>query len=424
MKIKVKDLPYGQVLALPKEKAITPKRPSRLLRGLINVICASELRKLHFKLTKIGMENFNKKQPCLYLMNHSCFLDLKIAERIIPQRFNIVTTSDAFVGQRGLLTSLGCIPTTKFVTDTTLVRKMMYCFNKLNTSVLMFPEASYSFDGTATTLPYGLGKCIKMFKVPVVMITTYGGFLRDPLYNGLQLRQVNVCATMEYTLSPEQIVTMSVEQINAHVRKCFSFDNFRYQQESGVIVDEPFRADYLERVLYKCPHCHAEGQMEGRNTTITCHACNKSYELTEQGYLRAQEGETEINHVPDWYRWERECVRKEIEDGKYKLDVDVDVIVLQGTKSVYRIGQGHLTHDASGFHLVAADGQLDYFQPSKLSYSLYADYLWYEIGDVICIGNNDMLYYCFPKDKSVAVAKTRLATEEIYKSRPNARELG
>ncbi|MCH5152316.1 MAG: hypothetical protein J1F65_06695, partial [Clostridiales bacterium] len=99
----------------------------------------------------------------------------------------------------------------------------------------------------------------------------------------------------------------------------------------------------------------------------------------------------------------------------YLLDVDVDVIVLKGTKAVYRIGQGHLTHDANGFHLIAGDGQLDYTQPSKLSYSLYADYLWYEIGDVICIGNNDMLYYCFPKDSSVPVAKTRLATEEIFK---------
>ena len=415
MKIKVKELSYSEVLALPKEKHITPQRPSRLLRGLINVICARELKKLHFSWTKKGMERFDKKQPCLYLMNHSSLLDLKIAEKIIPQRFNIVTTSDAFVGQRGLLTSLGCVPTTKFVTDTTLVRQMRYCFNKLKTSVLMFPEAGYSIDGTTTVLPYGLGKCIKLFKVPVVMITSYGAFLYEPLYNQLQKRQLDVCATMEYVLSPEQIENMSVEQINEQVRKCFSFDNFRFQQENGVVIDEPFRADYLERVLYKCPHCQTEGQMEGRGTTLTCHACNKTYELTEQGFMRALEGETEIDHVPDWYRWERECVRKDIENGSYRLDVDVDVIVLKGTKAVYRIGQGRLTHDASGFHLVSADGQLDYVHPSKHSYSVCADFIWYEIGDVIGIGTNDVTYYCLPKDKSIPVAKVRLATEEIFK---------
>ncbi|MCH5153241.1 MAG: 1-acyl-sn-glycerol-3-phosphate acyltransferase [Clostridiales bacterium] len=415
MKIKVKNLTYSEVLALPGEKPVKVKRPSRFFRALINVICAGELKRLHFRFTKVNMERFNKKQPCLYLMNHSSFLDLKIAERIFPQRFNIVCTSDAFVGQKWLLTQLGCIPTTKFVTDTTLVRHMKHCFDKLHTSVLMFPEASYSFDGTATTLPYGLGKFIKMFKVPVVMVTTFGDFLYDPLYNGLQQRKVEVSAIMEYMLTPEQIVEMSVEQINEEVHKRFSFDNFRYQQDNDIVIDEDFRADHLQRVLYKCPHCNTEGQMEGKGIHVTCHSCNKTYELTEHGFMRAVNGETEIAHIPSWYNWQRQCVRKEIEAGQYRLDTDVDVIVMKGTKAVYNIGSGHLTHDVTGFHLTAAEGELDYFQPASVSYSLYADYLWYEIGDVICIGNNAMLYYCFPKDSSVSVAKARLATEEIFR---------
>ena len=48
------------------------------------------------------------------------------------------------------------------------------------------------------------------------------------------------------------------------------------------------------------------------------------------------------------------------------------------------------------------------------SYGLYSDYYWYEIGDVICIGNQDCLYYCFPLEGDV-VAKTRMAAEELYK---------
>ena len=414
MKIKVKDLSYQEVLALPKEKPFVPRRPSGLFRTLINVISAGELRKVHFKYTTKDMDLLDKKQPCLYLMNHSSFLDLKIAEKIIPQRFNIVTTSDAFVGQKWLLRTLGCIPTTKFVTDTTLVRHMLHCFNKLKTSVLMYPEASYSFDGTATTLPKGLGKCLKLFNVPVVMITTYGDFLYDPLYNGLQTRKVDVFATMEYALSPQQIKEASVEELNAELERLFSFDGFRYQQENSVVIDEPFRADYLHRVLYKCPHCDAEGVTVGNGTQLSCTCCGKTYELTDRGYMRALDGDTEFAHIPDWYRWQRECVEREIKDGTYRLDTEVDVIVMKDTKAVYRIGSGRLTHDIDGFHLVA-DGGLDYSQPSKLSYSLYADYLWYELGDVICIGTNEILYYCIPRD-GAPVAKARLAAEEIFKT--------
>ena len=34
---------------------------------------------------------------------------------------------------------------------------------------------------------------------------------------------------------------------------------------------------------------------------------------------------------------------------------------------------------------------------------------------MIGIGNRDVLYYCFPKNCGDVVAKTRLATEELYK---------
>ena len=35
--------------------------------------------------------------------------------------------------------------------------------------------------------------------------------------------------------------------------------------------------------------------------------------------------------------------------------------------------------------------------------------------DCICIGDNEVHHFCFPKDKTVPVAKLRLATEEMYK---------
>jgi hypothetical protein len=180
-------------------------------------------------------------------------------------------------------------------------------------------------------------------------------------------------------------------------------------------ITEPFRADCLNRVLYQCPHCMSEGQMEGKGTHLTCHACGKVWELTEDGFMRATEGETEFSHIPDWYRFERENVRAAIERGEYLLDVDVEIGMLVNTRAIYFVGEGHLRHDADGFHLTGCDGKLDYRQRPLASYSLYADYYWYEIGDVICIGDGEVLYYCFPRTKGDVVAKTRLAAEELYR---------
>ena len=168
-------------------------------------------------------------------------------------------------------------------------------------------------------------------------------------------------------------------------------------------------------MLYKCPDCLTEGEMEGKGTTLSCKHCGKKYELTEYGFLEAHEGETKFDHVPDWFAWQRTCVREEIERGEYGLDVPVDIYVLADTKKLYNIGEGRLVHSFEGFHLTGCDGKLDYMQKTLSSYSVNSDYYWYEIGDMISIGGGKMLYYCFPKVTGDFVAKTRLAAEELYK---------
>ena len=416
MKIKVTDKSYEQVLALPREEHRKPLKPSIFFRTLLKLLSASDLKATNFHCRSIAMERLGADEPCLILMNHSSFIDLKIASTVLyPRPFNIVCTSDGFVGKEWLMRHLGCIPTQKFVSDLGLVRDMLYAVRELHSSVLMYPEASYSFDGTATPLPESIGKCVKMLGVPLVMIRTYGAFARDPLYNGLQLRKVDVSADMEYLLSPQEIAKASTAEINALLAERFSFDNFRDQQKQQIRITEPFRADGLNRVLYKCPHCGKEGAMTGKGTTLRCSSCGKTYLLTETGFLQAQEGETEFSHIPDWYRWERSCVRQELLDGSYRLDIPVRICMMVDNKSIYRVGEGQLIHTREGFHLSGCEGKLDYRQKPTSSYSLYSDYFWYELGDMICIGNSKALYYCFPTGQQDVVAKTRLAAEELYK---------
>ena len=130
--------------------------------------------------------------------------------------------------------------------------------------------------------------------------------------------------------------------------------------------------------------------------------------------MKATEGETEFPHVPDWYKWERECVKLELENGEYGFCEPVDIYMIVNANGVYNVGKGELSHGKDGFRLTGCDGKLNYEQKPLSSYGLYSDYYWYEIGDMICIGNKDALYYCFPKTDGV-VAKTRIAAEEIYK---------
>jgi DNA-directed RNA polymerase subunit RPC12/RpoP len=301
------------------------------------------------------------------------------------------------------------------VTDLGLIRHMRYALKELKSSVLLYPEAGYSFDGTGTTLPDTLGGLVKMLDVPVVMIRSRNAFLRDPLYNNLQKRRIRVTAEMEYLLSREEIAEKSAEELQNILAEQFSLDAFAWQRENGVRVEEKFRADGLERVLYKCPECGKEGHIKGEGTRLACGACGKEYELTETGELIAIEGVTEFDNVPDWYAWERRCVSAELRDNAYAMETEVDIYMLVDTKGLYRVGEGTLTHGKEGFCLCGCGDRLTYTRSPIVSYSLNADFNFYEIGDVICIGDVKRLYYCFPKDKTVPVAKARLATEELYR---------
>ncbi len=416
MKTTVKVKSYEEAITLVEKSHQKPIKPLFVMQTLIRVLSFFTLFGRGFKYTKKNMDKVSKKEPCLYLMNHSAFVDLQIASTILwPKRYSIIMTSDGFVGKNLLMKTIGCIPTQKFVSDSVLVRDIFHSIKKNKISVLLYPEASYSFDGTATTLPESLGKLVKKLGVPVVMISTKGAFAHQPLYNNLQKRKVKISAEIECLLTKEQIEKLSFEEINQIIGEQFKFDNFKWQQENQIKIDEKFRADYLHRVLYKCPHCGIEGQTVGEGTTLTCNACGKVWELSDYGFMKAQNGETEFSHIPDWYNYERQAVRQELLDGTYKLDCDVDIYVLTDMKAIYNVGSGHLIHDNNGFKLTGCNGAINYLQAPELSYSLYSDYYWYEIGDMVCIGNSKVLYYCFPKDKSVSVAKVRLAAEELYK---------
>lgn len=411
---------FDAVMALPRPQHKNPRKVNWFWRLLIRFLTVFGMMGTGFRYETEGFEKIGKDEPCLILMNHTCFQDMEVAYKILfPRSFNIVCSNDGFIGFFGLMEwvmrSIGCIPTQKFVSDVSLVRDMEYCFKTLKTSVLMYPEACYSFDGTATTLPRKMGVLLKKFDVPVIMIETFGTFGRNPLYNELQIRKhVPITAKARVLYTREEIREKKVQELSAGVEAAFGFDHFRWQKEQGLEITQPFRADGLHRILYKCVDCGAEGQMVGKGTGITCGCCGRHHELTVLGELKAAEGETKITHIPDYYKWERQQVRQEILDGTYLLACDVDIAIQVDYKAIYKVGEGHLVHNNAGFTLTGCDGRLCYTQLPQAGFGLYADYYWYEMADVICIGDTEVHYFCFPKN-GAPVAKIRLATEEMYK---------
>ena len=413
MKIKVKNATYEEICALPALKTPPLKKPWRILQILLRIAALPGLWAHKFKCEKVRMKQAGKG-PFLILMNHSSFFDLNVTYHLMPRPFFLVCTADALIGKEWILRKVGCLPTTKFTPDIGLTRNITRALHEMKTNVLLFPEAGYSFDGTATTLPTGLGAFLKKLNVPVLSIITNGSFLRQPLYNNLRKRKVPVSAKMQCLFTREDIAQKSLEEIHTEIEKTFDFDNFKSQRMGQVRVDDENRAEGLHRVLYKCPACLAEAQMLGEGTTLTCKACGKIYQMDEYGTMHAQSGETQFSHIPDWFAWQRACVREEVQKTQYSQTLPVEVLVMHGNQCIYRIGDGILSHNKDGFTLTSGDNsQIYHRQPTLYSYSINADFNWYELGDVVSIGDRKTQFYCIPKD-GTPVAKLRFAAEELY----------
>ena len=163
----------------------------------------------------------------------------------------------------------------------------------------------------------------------------------------------------------------------------------------------------------------ADLRMRGEGDHVSCLECGKIYYLGETGLLECRcEGEDckcEIPHIPDWYAWEREEVKREISEGRYSLDIPVKIVVSFDTSKFYEVGEGRLTHNSEGLHVTSDDGNIDYLHKPLASYTICSDFNFYEIGDVISFGDASCLYYCFPLSEGVSVAKVRMAAEEMYK---------
>ena len=56
MKINTRDLPYEEVLKLPRLQHKTPRKPSRLLATVVRIACIPTLRKTGFSYTTERMD--------------------------------------------------------------------------------------------------------------------------------------------------------------------------------------------------------------------------------------------------------------------------------------------------------------------------------------------------------------------------------
>ncbi len=393
-----------------------PIRQPIIIVWLIWILSKIMLIGKKYKIEKINMEGL--KPPYMLLSNHMYFIDFELAAMCtFPHRVNNVVSIDGYYRRPWLMELIGAICTRKFTMDMHLIRSIKKVL-KRGDILCMYPEARYSPCGTTSYIPESVGNLIKMNKVPVVTIVHHGNYLHSPFWNYRKKRKAPLCTTMTQILTKEQIEKMSVDEINATLRSALDYNDYKYQLDNNIKITEPYRAEGLHKILYQCPACKTESKMSSSGCEIFCTECGKRWHLNEDGTLTAISGETEFSHIPDWFNWEREQVRKQIENGVYSFSDEVEIYSLPRCWKFEKLGKGKLTHDAENGFVVEGEYNGEKYRIQRMplqtnSLHIEYDYCYIKPYDCVDISTENDSLYCYPVKQNV-VTKLAFATEEIY----------
>ena len=394
-----------------------PNRPRWYLK-IVEFIAAPFYLLFNKGKVKTEKEVRKIKGPYLILATHASFMDFpQIVCGIMPRTTGWVMSVEEFRRGNFLMGGIGGMPKRKFTHDIVTAKHIMYYVKKLKHTCTIYPEARFSFAGVNERLDGALGKLCKVLGVPLVMCMSNGNFINSPQWAKHPYRKVPQEAHIYQLLSKEQVKELPAEKIQEIIEKAFVKDEYKWQVENNYHTKCRERAKGLHRILYKCPVCGKEFEMESAGIHLWCNECGAKWEMDTLSRLKGVNTDKGFSHIPDWYNWEREQVRKEVRDGTYYFEDEIRIEDYYNNKtSLIPVGNGKVIHDKNGFTITGEiNGEpIEIIKPIKSMYSVHIEYDFLGRGDAFDIATDKTTYFMFLKNAKNYLTKMHFAQEELY----------
>ena len=358
------------------------------------------------------------KGPYLILSTHASFMDFpQIVTGIMPRTTGWVMSVEEFRRSNFLMGGIGGMPKRKFTHDIVTAKHIMYYIKKLKHTCTIYPEARFSFAGINERLDGALGKLCKVLGVPLVMCMANGNFINSPQWCKHPYRKIRQEAHIYQLCSKEEVDALSAEEIQERIEKAFVKDEYKWQVEKGYHIKCKERAKGLHKILYKCPVCGKEFETDSAGIHIWCNACGSKWEMDTLSRLHGVNTDKGFSHIPDWYRWERAEVEKEVKAGTYRFEDEIRIEDYYNNKvKCIEVGHGKVVHDQNGFTITGViDGeQVVINKPVQSMYSVHVEYDFLGRGDAFDIATDKTTYFMYLKTAKNYLTKMHFATEALY----------
>lgn len=250
------------------------------------------------KVTKFKEEN---NRQYLILSNHQTGFDQFYPSAAFRRPIYYVASEDIF--SMGFLSKViiwlqNPIPIKKQVTD---IKAVMNCMRvaKEGGNIGIFPEGNRTFSGETSYINPAIGGLAKKLGLPIAFFKIEGGYGVQPRWSDVR-RKGKMKAYVASVLEPEEYKSWSSDQLYQYICKQL----YRNEANAQQSYHHKNTAEYIERVLYVCPHCGIT-HFESHGDTLECLTCHRKAE-----YLPTKEisGDFPFRFMLDWYNYQQNYI--------------------------------------------------------------------------------------------------------------------
>lgn len=261
---------------------------------------------LFFSLTREGLDKLPLSGPYVVISNHVHIMDPFFISVYLPHNIRWMAGSYLFrMKALGSLLSrfLTSIPKNQGRNDMQMMRTLTAAF-KRGEIVGLFPEATRTWDGEPIAFDRALVKLIRIFKVPVVCINLEGGYFLQPRWAYFARKGPMTIKVVE-TLTPEDIASMTQDQLYQRLSTNIGFSHRAMQKEKPVQYLSPRRAEGISQILYLTPGLPASTTLIAEGRTIKYPEAGLEIRMDDNDRLHAVSGDFPFTDIPAWREWER-----------------------------------------------------------------------------------------------------------------------
>lgn len=270
-------------------------------------------------------EKLEMDEPFLCLYNHQTIFDQFAFGLMIRKKSYFVVSDDVMTN--GFISSIinyfvHPIAYKKASTDFGFFKSCKKVISE-GGSIVISPEGNRTFSGRTEYIKPSIVKLIRFLKIPVVVLKLEGGYGVMPRFS--EKRRVGKChGSIEKVYRFEEYSQMTDDELYSLLLKDL------YVNES--LPTGPFKskrkAEYLERVIYHCPHCGVT-HFVSKGDELRCTTCDLKVKYNEYKQFESVSGTVPFNNVLQWYEFQQ---RELLNTNLLELD---DQLITEDVVSVY-----------------------------------------------------------------------------------------